>query len=410
MNSPYFTSFIILISYFFCLNNSQAQPERNLDSVQTIVHTTYKYKNEVASLSMIKESTLDTNTILIRQDRYNYMAVDTGFAPRTHYAFEYNPARKLGSYYTEQLIHGDKPKRKYSKQLSKFKSYDHQHKREWVRMYKKNSALMLRQVEKTFDSNGYSTRTKTTNYDTSPPNSSLEKVSRNSKGNITSWESFDDDGDTKMQARSFEASYKEDSLLLQSTGYLYHNWNQVINKYDRNNQLKKNTLKAGTRDSYGKVKQTDQTITIYKYNLPFKMVEKKLRKTTKTIAYSFEGNEEIQLIVTPSANYTEKKTYTYLDSSKQFLTAYTESLEGKPFLRTEIEYDTASQIKTHTEIEYRKNGKDWKTVQSYNNRSNCTQIDFFIANKLNKREVYEYTYFPKKEVEKEIEKEAKKED
>ena len=196
MNIHYSTSFIILVSYFFCLNTNQAQPKRNLDSVQTIVHTTYNYKNDVPILSMVKKSILDTNSILIRQDRYNYMAVDTGFAPRTHYAFEYNPARKLGNYYTEQLTHGDKPKRKYSKQISKFKSYDHQHKREWVRLYKKNSALMLRQVEKTFDANGYPTRTKTTNYDTSPPNSSLEKVTRNALGDISNWESFDDDGDT----------------------------------------------------------------------------------------------------------------------------------------------------------------------------------------------------------------------
>jgi hypothetical protein len=325
------------------------------------------------------------------------MTVDSGFAPRTHYAFEYNPVRKLGSYYTEQLTHGDKPKRKYSKQLSKFKSYDHQHKREWIKSYKKNSALMLRQVEKTFDSNGYPTRTKTTNYDTSPPNSSLEKVSRNSRGNIVNWESFDDDGDTKMQARSFQASYKNDSLLLQSTGYLYHNWNQVINKYDRKNQIKKTILRAGVRDSYGKVKKTDQTIMIYKENRPFKTVEKKLNKTIKTITYTFGEAEETQLIVTPSATYKEKKTYVYLDSSKQFVTEYTETLEGKPFLRTEIEYDTTSKIKTHTEIEYRKNGKDWKTVKTYNSRTNHTQIDFFIANKLNKRDVYEYTYFPKKE-------------
>lgn len=401
MNSHSFTSFILLIAYFFCLNTIKAQSKRNLDSVQTIVHTTYNYKGDAPILSMVKESVLDTNSILIRQDRYNYMKVDTGFAPRTHYAFEYNPVRKLGNYYTEQLTHGDKPKRKYSKQITKFKSYDHQHKREWVRLYKKNSALMLRQVEKTFDANGYPTRTKTTNYDTSPPNSSLEKVGRNALGNIINWESFDDDGDTKMQARSFQASYKEDSLLLQSTGYLYHNWNQVINKYDRKNLLKKNILRAGTRDSYGKVKRTDQTITIYKNGRPFKMIEKKLNKTTKKIAYTFNENEEIQTVVTPTSSYQEKKTYTYLDSSKQFLTVYTETLEGKPFLKIEIEYDTASRIKTHTEIEYRKNGKDWKTVKTYNEYGNYTQIDFFIANKLNKREVYAYTYFPKKEEEKE---------
>lgn len=397
MNTYSFVFVITLTSYFFCLNTALAQSKRNLDSIQSIVHTTYKYENGVPTLSIIKESVFDTNLILIRQERYNYMEVDTGFAPRTHYAFEYNPTNKLGSYYTEQLTHGDKPKRQYSKQLSKFKSYDHQHQREWVRLYKKNSTILLRQVEKTFDSNGYPTRTKTTNYDTSPPNSSLEQVSRNALGNITNWESFDDDGDTKMQARSFQATYKDDSLLLQSTGYLYHNWNQVINKYDAKNQLKKTILRAGTRDSNGKVKKTDQTITTYKYNLPIKTVEKKLNKTTKTIVYTFEENKEIQLVVTPTSTYREEKVSVYLDSSKQLLTNYTETLEGKPFLKIEIEYDTASQIKTYTEIEYRQNGNDWKTVKTYNERGNYTQIDFFIANKLNKRDVYEYTYFIKEE-------------
>lgn len=397
MNIYYLTLFTTIISCFFYLDNLEAQSERNLDSVQTIVHTTYKYKNNLPTISMVKESVFDTNSILIRQDRYNYMVVDTGFAPRTHYTFEYNPVNKLGSYYTEQLTHTDKPKRKYSKQLSKFKSYDHEHKREWIRSYKKNSTLMLRQVEKTFDANGYPTRTKTTNYDSSPPSSSLEKVSRNQLGNITNWESFDDDGDTKMHARSFHATYKDDSLLLQSSGYLYHNWNQVINKYNRNNQVKKTILRAGTRNSNGKVKRTDQTIMTYKDNRSFKTVEKKLNKTTKTIIYSFEKNQETQLIVTPTATYQEKKISIYLDSSKQFLTEYTETLEGKPFLRKEIEYDTAFNIQTYTEIEYRNNGKDWKTIKTYNEQGNYTQIDFFIANKLNKRERYEYRYFPKRE-------------
>lgn len=397
MSTSFMHFFLLLMMLFSFQVTSIGQQQRNLDSLQTITHTVYKYKNNIPSLTTIKESVFDTNGIMIRQDRYNYMKVDTGFAPRTHYVFEYNPQKKLGNYYTEQLVHSEKPKRKYSKQVSKFKSYDHQHKREWVRLYKKNSHLMLRQIEKTFDTNGHTTRTKTTNYDTSPPNSSLEKVSRNAAGNIIKWESFDDDGDTKMQARSFLASYKNDSLLLQSTGYLYHNWNQVINKYDRNNQVKKNILRAGTRDSRGKVKRTDQTITIYKYNRPFKTVEKKLNKKTKTIFYRYEENKEIQAIVTPEKSYEEVKTYTYLDSNQLFLTEYTETFEGKPFLKKQIEYDTAtSKIKSYTEIEYRKNGKDWKTTKLYNQHGNYIEIDFFIADKLIKRDVYKYIYFVKK--------------
>ncbi|BDS14614.1 hypothetical protein [Aureispira anguillae] len=369
------------------------QSKLNLDSVATIVHTTYNFKNGVSNLSSIKESLFDTNAILIRQHRYNYMKVDTGFAARTHYYFTYNPTNKLGTYYTEQLTHESKPNKKYSKQESKFKSYDHKFKREWVKIFKKNSRLLLRQTQKTFDKNGFVTHTKTTNYSSSPPNSSTEKVQRNAAGNITHWESFDDDGDTKMQARSFNAKYKDDTLLLQSDGYLYHNWNQVINKYDRNNHLKKSISNIGTRNSNGKVKRTDQVITIYKNNLPFKRTEKKLRKTIKKVSYAFEDQKDIQNITTPKGNYQEIKTYEYLDSNQQCLTLYTETLEGKPFLRKEITYDTATfKIHTHTEIEYRKNGKDWKTIKTYNQHGNYTQIDFYIANELKKRDVYNYTY------------------
>lgn len=373
------------------------QPKLNLNSVQTIKHSTYTFRNTISNLSIIKESVFDTNTILIRQDRYNYMQVDTGAAPRSHYHFVYNPQSKLGSYYTEQLEHRSKPNKKYSKQETKFKSYDHKFKREWIKLYKKNSKILLRQVQKTFDENGHVTSSKTTNYDTSPSNSSTEKVKRNSTGNITFWESFDDDGDTKMQARSFEAKYKDDTLLLQSNGYLYHNWNQVINKYDRNNYLKKSILNIGVRGSNGKVKRTDQTITIYKNNLPYKKTEKKLRKKIKTITYVFEDNKEIQVVVTPDKTYKEIKEYTYLDSTQQFLTLYTETLEGKPFMRTEMVYDTAtSKMTQHIEIEYRNNGKDWKTVKTYNEQGNYTKIEFFIANELKKRDIYEYTYFPPK--------------
>lgn len=392
----YLYPLLVLVYLVFFPSYSWAQSQLNLDSVASVRQTTYNYKNGVEHLAIVKESVFDTNAILIRQHRYNYMKVDTGFAPRTHYSFTYNPVNKLGSYYTEQLTHSSKPKKKYSKQESKFKSYDHKFKREWVKLYKKNSRLLLRQTQKNFDKNGYTTQTKTTNYDTSPPNSSTEKVQRNALGNIVRWESFDDDGDTKMQARFFEAKYKEDSLLLQSSGYLYYNWNQLMHKYDRNRQIKKTISKVGTRSSTGKIKVTSQIITIYKNNQPFKQIEKKLHKTVKKVSYTFEPNKEIQHISTPEGNYKEIKTYTYLDSAQQLLSNYTETQEGKPFLEKRFTYDPTNQkMVSYIELEHRKNGKDWKTIKQYNSYGNYTQIDFYIADQLRKRDVYQYTYHPK---------------
>lgn len=381
---------------FFCAQLF-GQAELNLDSVQSISHHSYSYANGQEELVLVKESVFDTNQILILQNRYNYMKVDTGFAVQTHYRYSYNPKSKFGNYYTENLAHSSKPNKKYSKQESSFKSYDHKFKREWVKTYKKNSTLLLRQTEKTFDENGYVTSTKTTNYGNSPTSSSTEKVERNAAGNMVRWESFDDDGDTKMQARSFEATYKNDTLLVYSSGYLYHNWNEVSNKYNGKNELKKTILTTGTRRSTGTINRDDQTIITYKNGKPFKSVEKKLGKVVKKISYLYEPGKEIQKITTPKKSYTEVKTYTYLDSAQRLLTEYTETLEGKPFLKKELEYDTLSfKIKTYTEIEYRNNGKDWKTVKTYNDRGNLTKTSFYIADKLNKEDRYEYTYQPPK--------------
>jgi len=384
---------LVLLSFW--ANSTSAQSERNLDSIKTITHTAYNYLNETRNLTLLKKSEFDTNQVLTLQHRYNYMKVDTGFAVRAHYHYTYNPKSKLGKYYTENLEHSSKPNRKYSKQESSFRSYDHKHKRKWVKLFKKNSSLLLRQTEKTFDENGHVTSTKTTNYNTSPPNTFNEKVDRNKAGNMTHWESFDDDGDTKMQARAFDATYKDDTILLSSSGYLYHNWNEVINKYDKKNQLIKSTSNTGIRRPTGKIKKNDQVLVIYKENKPYKSVEKKSGKTAKTILFVYEEGKEVQQITTTDTDktYEEVKTYEYLDSAQLLLTQYTETLDSKPFLKKEITYDSLDfHITSYTEIEYRKNGKNWKTIKEYNKMGNLTRIRFYIADILNKEDIYEYTY------------------
>lgn len=382
--------FLGFLSAFNC-----AAQSTNLDSVQSITQTTYAYKNGQRQLSILKESQYDTNQILIQQNRYNYVKVDTGFAAKTHYYYTYNPRNKRGSFYTETLANSARPNQKYSKKESSFKSYDHGFKRLWQKAYKKDSKMLLRQIENSYDANGQVISTKTTNYDTSPPNSSSEKVKRNAVGNIINWESFDDDGDTKMQARSFQASYKNDTLLLKSSGYLYFNWNETINKYNGKNELKKSIQSVGNRQQNGKVKRTAKTITIYKNNQPYKTIAKELNKKVKTTIYVFETNREVQQITTPSKTYEEVKTYTYLDSACQYLTNYTETLEGKAFLKKEMTYDTTTnKMIQYIEIEHRENGKDWKIIKDYNAHGNVAKIQFFIADKLTKEDIYEYTYFP----------------
>jgi hypothetical protein len=384
--------FVVLLLSFWT-NSSIAQPQRNLDRVKTIIQTAYNYSGGAKNLTLVKKSEFDTNQVLVLQHRYNYMKVDTGFAVRAHYQYMYQAKSKLGNYYSENLEHSSKPNKKYTKQESSFRSYDDKHKRKWVKLFKKNSSLLLRQTEKTFDENGYVTSTKTTNYNTSPPSTFKENVSRNKSGNMTHWESFDDDGDIKMQARSFDATYKNDTILLSSRGYLYHNWNEVINKYDKKNQLRKTISNTGIRQSTGKIKRKDQVVVLYKENKPYKSVAKKLSKLAKTILFVYEEGKEIQQITTTENTYEEVKTYEYLDSTQLLLTKYTETLDSKPFLKKEITYDSLSfQITSYTEIEVRKNGSKWKTIKEYNRRGNLIRIRFYIADILNKEDVYKYTY------------------
>lgn len=386
---------------FYFSSHAQTQLSGlNLSGIKRVKQTTYNYKNKAKNLTLIKESVYDTNQVLTNQERNHFMTVDTGFAAHKHYVFTYNPATKLGSYYTEQLEHSSKPNRKYSKQKATFKSYDHSSKREWVKVYKKNSKLLLRQTKKKFDTNGHLINTEITYYDSSPPRSSKENVSRNAAGNIISWASFDDDGDTKSQARQFTAKYKHDTLLLESSGYLYFNWNQTINKFNGKNELKKTISNVGTRQSTGKVKINDQTITIYKYNKPFKTIEKKLKKKVKTIVYSYTPTEEVQQITTPEKTYTEKKVYSYADSAMTRLVHYTETLDGKPFLdKTFTYHPDTTLLASYTEVEFRKNGQDWKTVRYYDMDGNYTKQQFFVANKLNKEDIYTYEYHPQPEEE-----------
>lgn len=386
---------LLILIPCFSVGNLFAQSELNLDSIHKIKHTTYNYQNDNALLSILKISEYDTNQILIRQERFNYIKADTGNAVGTHYLFTYNPKSRWGEFYTESIPHSSQPNKKYSKQLTEFKSIDHAHKREIVKQYKADSKDLLRKIEVVFDSNGNPTSTQTTSYETSTPQHSIEKVQRNAAGNIVLWESFDDDGDAKIQARSFTATYKNDTLLLTSSGYLYHNWNEVINTYDKNNLLAKSISNIGTRQTNGKVKKIDQITVTYSNGKPTKSVEKRANKPYKTIIYTYEANKEILQITLPDKNYQDVKTYTYLNGDKRYLTDYTETLDGKPFLEKKMVYDTANasvKLMQYTEIEYRENGKDWKTVKEYNERGNLTRIRFYIANVLSKEEVYEYVY------------------
>lgn len=374
----------------------KAQADFNLDQVHKITQSTYDYKSSNPVQTILKYSVYDTNQVLVNQDRYNYFTVDTGIAVSTHYHFEYDPRYQTGTYFTEKPTHASKPKREYSKQLTKFRTTKNPENRTWIKTYKENSKSLQRHTENKFDTNGFLTETIITNYKTKPPTQHIEKVVRNNAGNMLQWQSFDDDGETKkVQARDFSATYKNDTLLLKSAGYLYNNWKSMANKYSGKNELKKSIEFIGNRAPNGKIKKLDKNITIYKNGRPYKTTAKKLNKKVKTINYAYAPGSEVWTVVTPEKSYTERKDSVFIDSLG-LLTKYTETKEGNPFLEINITYDTTGQIKQHTEIEYRKNGKDWKTVKEYNEHGSIVTKSFYVADKLRRKDTYQYEYFPPK--------------
>lgn len=356
---------------------------------QTIQHN-YRYDNGERQTSFIQTTKYDTNDFVIQQERYYYQSTDTGAVINRHYIFEYNPNSLLGSYYNEQLAIGNKA---YSIQKTTFKNYDRtSNKRYWVKTQKPNSTQLLRQVRYEYDKNGFLIGKEASDYTTSPTNRSIEKVTRNAAGNMLTWVSYDDDGDTKTQARSFEASYLEDTLLLRSDDQLYYNYTTVINKYDKKRQLKKTDKKIGNYNTNGKVKYNNETVIIYKEGRPHKLTEKNFKKKVRTIAYAYQPNEEIQYVVTPKKSYTERIVKTPHPTLPNLFIKRTETKEGAPFVTELWTYDSTGHLLNHTVLEKRSNAKDWKNEEEYNEHGDMVAKRFFVGGVLKTEEIFEHTY------------------
>lgn len=364
-----------------------------VDTLQLIqtTHYNYHYNNGQRQISYIQKTKYDTNGIIIHQKRDFYQKSDTGAVINRHYLLEYNPNTLHGFYQTEKLALGNQA---YSIQKTTFKNYNRSsNKRYWVKTQKPNSNNLLRQVRYDYDNNGYMIKKEANNYETNPTSSSIEKVTRNAAGNMLTWVSYDDDGDTKTQARSFSASYLDDTLLLRSDDQLYYNHTTVINKYTRKRQLKKTHKRVGSHSTKGKIKYNNETIIIYKKGQSHKLIEKSFKKKVKTIIYAYLPNEEIQHVTTPKKSYTERQHTVYHDQFTDFPIKRTETKEGAPFLtETWIYEDNTGQLLSHIMTEKRSNGKDWKKEVLYNEQGDIITKRFFVGNVLKIEEVYDHLY------------------
>lgn len=362
--------------------------------LQQTIHDNYSYftseTGRIRQTNYKQTTEYDSNGVVIRQQRNHFQPPNEEVITR-RYLLEYNPNTLRGFYQTEQLPVGNKP---HSIKKTTFKNYDRaSNKRYWVKTQKPNSTQLLRQVRYEYDKNGYLIGKESTNYATKPTSISSEKVTRNAAGNMLTWLSYDDDGDTKTQARSFSASYLHDTLLLRSDDQLYFNYTTVINQYDKNGQLKKTDKRVGSRSTKGKVKYNNETITIYKEGRPYKLTEKNFKKKVRTITYAYQANEETQQVVTPEKSYTERITTTYSAQFPDLLLERTATKEGQPFLtETWVYKDSSRQLVKHIVLEKRDNGKDWKNVERYNEHGAIMNKKLFVGGNLTTEDKYLHIY------------------
>lgn len=387
---------------FFCLSLGSgllAQTDSSSSFVDTnrieyYQKTAYRYINGKAQKQYTHKNWLDTTGLVTRQERSHYEQTDTGYAVSRYYHYHYQPTSRLGEHYTELFPTPQSPSRAYSKQVTQFKNYDNQSdKRIWVKTQKPNSRQMLRQVQYQYDDNGYLTQKTTTDYSQSPSSSSVEQVKRNAAGNMVVWTSSDDDGDGKVQARDFTATYLDDTLLLRSDERLFYSATRVTNQYDGQNQLKKSVQQVGNIVK-GKPKWTTQTTTWYQEGRPYKSQEKHLNKTTRKIAYTYASNTTTLLVTSKEGNYTDTQAWIYHDSLPALPTRYTETQKGQPFLEKTWIYTADGQLLQYTELEHRNNDKDWKKIEYYNDRGQLYWQQFYVGDQLNTEERYQYRYYP----------------
>lgn len=365
----------------------------NINRIEYCQKTVYLKSNNALNKQYTERTWFDTTGVMTKQERTYYEQTDTGIAIARFYAYTYQPANRLGEFYTERFPTPSKA-RSYSKKATKFQN-DNRHPtlRKWEKIYKVNSRQILRQITYEYDKNGYLTSKTTSNYNTTPTSSTIEKVERNAAGNMLRWTSYDDDGDTKMQARDFTASYLEDSLLLQSYQQLYYGVNQTIHKYTRNKQLRKTIQQVGNLVR-GKPKWTTKTTICYKDGRPFRLQEKHLNKTVKKIEYNYAPHQTTQVVISSEGNYTDTQTWTYHDSFPKLPTQYVETKKGKPFVEKKWKYTATGKLLQYIQFEHRANNKDWKEIDHYNDRGQIYWHQFFINDQLNKEERLQYRYYP----------------
>lgn len=385
----------LLLSILYC--NLLLAQQNELDSLQTIKIQTL---NGSAKLTSLKLSQYDTNQALIQQDRWTYKQVDTGLWARKHYHYEYTPKSRLGQFYTE---HHKKDGSSAKKHLHKFKSFRHSATdRVWIKHYAPDGKI-IRSTQNGFDENGFLNKVYSKDNSYTPPLIHTESVVRNDLGLMLKWESYDEDQDGKRKVREMNWKYKDDSILLRSSGYVFNDWKETVNDFDKKTGLlKKKTQSYGYRQQDGKIIRNHKNTTTYKNGQPAKLVEFEYKKKFATHKFEYNGNIEIQ-----SINYKDKKIADEVYKFKRCQDSlgnpllYEEWLNGTLKEKINYSYSNEGKLTKKEDYEYRKSGSVSCRIVEYNKDGRILRKALQVDDRLIKEDLYEYRFYPSPPLEEE---------
>ncbi|WCL80349.1 hypothetical protein PPO43_10215 [Saprospira sp. CCB-QB6] len=372
----------------------QAQLEMRLDSISQVIQHSYSFTEEGEQLlSILRESVYNEAQIMTRQDRWHYTYPNGEKTAKLHYHYSYNPKSYMGEFYNEYLAYEGGPKQAKKKKTT-FKSHAHSAtERERVQQFDAEGKLS-RASENRYDKSGELVYSKSTDYSYSPPMIHIDEVERNAAGQIIKWTATDKSELGTEKVREMSCKYLFDSLLLESTGYVYSDWNQTVNKYNKKTgEIKKSTISYGLRQSNGKVTIRHKKVSTYKNNRPIKSVEYNYKKKFKTSTFSYNGP-----VMTEKVDYKDKKEKDIIKTEKKVYNAtgklqlYERAIDGEPQYREQYSYDAADRLLKYTETEFRENGAHSITIIEYNIDQNPVKKQLFQGDKLLKLDEYSYLY------------------
>jgi len=394
----------ILLAFLLCSSSLRAQTPAtapplfgDLSGIARVeINTQYQLKQDKAGEIHTTTTHYDTSRIRLREETHVRSLVDTGYLLTRHLLREYNPTTKLGTFITETFANPLRRQDQDSKTTLRYRSHDHKDNNEWEETRDKDGKLLH---ERNYAFNHKGERISSKLRETRPDGDITHEdvFERNEKGAITRWTATDTENGKTTTTRLMSWTYLSDTLLLRHEGYIYNNWIEIDNKYDKNLQITQSTTQTGYRQDNGKILIDTKTTTQYKNGKAQKTTLQLNGKTAETTLYSQpQPNTYVATITRKEGKKTtvETKTTTEVFDAENRLTAQTTTINGKEKTRHLFVYE-GDRLTRYEFSEWEGSAdalKELKKIYHYDERGNVLKVEIFNANQLTGQSAY--AYFP----------------